>query len=77
MLIPALEACPEKGVDTSSGGKPEVTKDAWVTTVCPGASAQVHYPTDHGGGDNADKGVERKLHKGESIVTEVSGPGDA
>ena len=64
MLIPALEACPEKGVDTSSGGKPEVTKDPRVTTGCPGASAQVPrgqrsgaLPKDHGGGvNNADKG---------------------
>ena len=31
LSIPALGAFPEKGVDTSSGGTPEVTKDPWVT----------------------------------------------
>ena len=41
--IPALEACPEKGLDTSSGGKPEATKDPRVTTGCPLVSAEVHY----------------------------------
>jgi hypothetical protein len=30
-------------VDTSSGGKPEVTKDPRVTTRCPLAHTQVHY----------------------------------
>ena len=65
-------------MDTSSGGKPEVTKDPRVTTGCPLAHAQVHYQRTTGE-EGQSKGEQnfRKLHKGESIVTEVSGPGDA
>ena len=71
---------PEIGMETSSGGrKPEVTKDPWVTTGCPGAGAGVHYcvttigPRGRsvGNANGQDKWVEqveargvRKLHKG-------------
>jgi hypothetical protein len=53
-------SCQRIGMDTSSGGKkPEVTKDPWVTTGCPGDSAHVHYQRTTGEGVGNTNGQDK------------------